>query len=136
MQKTILVVGATGMLGEPVARRLKEDGFQVRIMVRDKDKAKKMFDESFEIIVGDLKNINSLEKSMNGCFGVHINLSGEVEQLGVENIASGKGLERITYISGTSVSEENTWFPLVKQKFFAEKSFSLSPTGAGSQVST
>lgn len=125
MDKTILVIGATGMLGEPVARCLKEDGFRVRVMTRDTNKARKMFDESFEIVIGDIMDKNSLEKQLDGCFGVHVNLSGELEQLGTENVSSvssRKGLERITYISGTSVCEDNTWFPLVKQKSLAEKS--------------
>lgn len=88
MQKTILVIGATGMLGAPVARRLKQDGLRVRVMTRDRNEARGMFDESFEIVVGDVRGKNSLEKSRNGCFGTHINLSGEVEQLGVENVAA------------------------------------------------
>jgi uncharacterized protein YbjT (DUF2867 family) len=48
VQKKILVLGGTGMLGQPVARRLKEDGCQVRLLVRDVEKARKLFDESFE----------------------------------------------------------------------------------------
>ncbi len=124
MQKTILVIGATGMLGEPVARHLQKDGFRVRVMVRDSQKARKIFDESFEAVVGDVKDTHSLEKALDGCSGVHINLSGEIEQLGVENVvsvASRKGLERITYISGTSVAEDTTWFPQTRRKFLAEK---------------
>lgn len=61
---------------------------------------------------------------MKGCFGVHINLSGEIEQLGVENVssvASKVKLQRITYISGTSVAEENIWVPLIKRKYYAEQ---------------
>jgi nucleoside-diphosphate-sugar epimerase len=46
MQEKILVLGGTGMLGQPVARRLKEDGYQVRLLVRDVEKARKLFDES------------------------------------------------------------------------------------------
>lgn len=38
MQKTIVVIGGTGMLGQPVARRLEDDGFGVRIMTRDRQK--------------------------------------------------------------------------------------------------
>ncbi len=124
MDKRILVVGATGMLGEPVARHLKGDGFQVRILARDRNKASKVFDESYEIVDGDVMDEGSLEKSLDGCFGVHINLSGEIEQVGVETVVSvapRKGVERITYISGTSVFEENTWFPQTKRKFLAEK---------------
>ena len=33
--ETILVVGATGLLGEPVARQLHQDGFKVRVLARD-----------------------------------------------------------------------------------------------------
>jgi len=31
----ILVIGATGLIGAPVARRLLADGHQVRLLVRD-----------------------------------------------------------------------------------------------------
>ncbi|MDP8241389.1 MAG: NAD(P)H-binding protein [Candidatus Hatepunaea meridiana] len=125
MEKTVLVIGATGMLGKPVAMHLKESGFQVRVLARNKDKARKMLDSYFEIVEGEVTNIESLETALDGCFGVHINLSGDIEQPGAQNIASaasGKGLQRITYISGTSVCEENTWFPLIKHKLLAEKS--------------
>ena len=124
MDKTILIVGATGMLGEPVARRLKKDGFQVRAMTRDDSRARNTFDESFEIVVGDVRNKDSLKRLIDGCFGIHINLSPEFEQLGVENIvsvASKGGVERITYISITSAFKENIKFPIIKQKLFAEK---------------
>jgi len=125
MHKTILIIGATGMLGEPVTRRMKEDGFRVRIMTRDIDKARKLFDESFEIVVGDVRDTNSLEKSLDGCFGVHINLNPpEIEQRGAENVASvasKMGVGRITYISGTNAFEENAWFSTTKQKLLAEK---------------
>lgn len=124
MQKPILVIGATGTLGEPVARRLKEDGFRVRVMTRDIDRARKMFDKSFEMVVGDVKDTSSLEKVLDGCFGVHISFSGEFEQLGVENIvvvSSEKGLQRITYISVSNALDKNVRFPFAKQKLLAEK---------------
>jgi len=124
MQKKILVIGATGLLGEPVAKRLQHEGYLVRLMVRDVEKALGSFGNSFEIVKGDIFDNESLEKSMDGCSCVHINLSGEIEQVGVEKIAATATklkLQRITYISGTSVSEENVWIPLIKRKFFAEK---------------
>lgn len=43
MEKRILVVGATGLLGAPVARQLKHSGFAVRLLVRDVRKAAKHF---------------------------------------------------------------------------------------------
>jgi len=126
MQKTTLVIGATGKLGEPVTRHLKEDAFLVRVLTRDSSKAHKLFDETFEIIVGDVTDIQSLQKSMEGCFGVHINLAPpEIEGLGVENVVSAglqKGIKRITYVSADNVSEEYVkWFPPFKHKIDTEK---------------
>lgn len=124
MDKVILVIGGTGLIGEHIARRLKEDGYRVRVMARDGNKARKMFDESFEIAIGDVKDTNSLEKSLDGCFGVHMNLTEDVEQLGAENVAyvaPKKGVERITYTAGVNAVKENAWFPLVKGKLLAEK---------------
>jgi len=124
MGKRILVIGGTGMLGKPVAAHLKQSGYDVRLMVRDMKKAAARFGDGFEIVEGDIADLKSLEKSMDGCYGVHINLSGELEQTGVENVSAAAArleLQRITYISGTSVAEENTWVPVMKRKFFAEK---------------
>lgn len=126
MEKRILVIGATGLLGEPVAKSLKQAGYKVRVFVLEQELeiAKSRFGEGFEIVTGDIFDRGSLENAMDGCFGVHINLSGPVEQIGVENIASAAkklNLQRITYISGTSVAEENIWTPTIERKFYAEK---------------
>jgi uncharacterized protein YbjT (DUF2867 family) len=40
--RMILVIGGTGMLGRPVAERLKADGFAVRLPVRDLDKPRRL----------------------------------------------------------------------------------------------
>lgn len=61
---------------------------------------------------------------MKDCFGVHLNLSGEIEQIGVERIAAiavKLKRQRIAYISGTSVAPENVWAPAIRRKFFAEQ---------------
>jgi len=124
MEKRILVIGGTGMLGVPVSVHLMQSGYHVRLMVRDIDRAANLFGNGFEIIQGDIFDAGSIEKSMDGCYGVHINLSGEIEQQGVERISEGAaklGLQRITYISGTSVAKENTRVPVIRRKFYAEK---------------
>ncbi|OFX31588.1 MAG: hypothetical protein A2X08_10005 [Bacteroidetes bacterium GWA2_32_17] len=120
--ETILVIGATGMLGEPVAKRL-QGNFKIRLFVRDIEKSKKIFGNDYDYIIGDIFNNDSLEKAMNNCYGVHINLSGEIEQAGTEIIvemAKRKNIQRITYISGTSVCKDTIWFPLEKRKYYAE----------------
>lgn len=124
MSKTILVLGGTGMLGAPVARKLQANGFQVRILARDAQKTANMFDNSFEIVTGDVADRASLEQAMQGCAGVHISVGGPVDQLSAENVAAlapQTGISYITYISGSTVCEENGWFPMVQQKLMAEK---------------
>src|SRR4030042_2794376 len=124
MEKIILVLGATGLLGRPVSYSLKESGFQVRIMTRDVQKGQKAFDKSFEMVCGDPMDIGLLQDALDGCYGVHISLPNEVEQLVAENVASlalGHGVKRISYISGATVAEENQWFTMVNRKFLAEK---------------
>jgi len=124
MEKRILVIGGTGLLGEPVARHLKMSGLSVRLMVRDVAQAARHFGDGFEIVEGDLADAWLLEAAFRNCFGVHINLSGEIEQIGVERIAEiavKLKLQRITYISGTSVAADNVWVPVIQRKFFAEQ---------------
>ena len=120
----ILVLGGTGLLGGPVARQLNTGGFEVRLMVRDPEKARPMFGESFEIVTGDITDLDSLERALEGCDGVHISIGGPVDQLSAENVgalAPKLGLKRITYISGSTVFEQNRWFPMTAQKLGAEK---------------
>ena len=120
---TILILGGTGMLGSPVARRLQADGFTVRLLARDPEKARAALGDSFEIFTGDISDLDSLKRGLAGCQGVHVSVGGPVDRLSAEHVASlapGLGLERITYISGATVAEENRWFPMTAQKLDAE----------------
>lgn len=124
MKKQILILGATGLLGMPTAKKLNEAGFRVRILAREVEKAVSLFGSEYEIVPGDAADLASLEKAMRDCYGVHISIGGLVDQLSAENVAalaSKLGIERITYISGATVAEENRYFPMVAQKLEAEK---------------
>lgn len=125
MSKRILVLGATGMLGAPAARALKEEGHEVRIMARDVEKARQMFGAGYDIVPGDVRDLDSLGAAMDDCYGVHISVGGEIDQLSAENVVALAPeiccVAHITYISGATVKEENGWFPMVRQKLNAEK---------------
>jgi nucleoside-diphosphate-sugar epimerase len=54
MEKRILVIGATGLLGQPVAFHLKQSGFIVRLMLRN---IEKLFGDDFEFVNGDINEI-------------------------------------------------------------------------------
>jgi uncharacterized protein YbjT (DUF2867 family) len=125
MERTILVVGGTGMLGEPVARRLHADGYRVRVLTRSPDKARARFGDMFEVAGGDVEDLASLHRAVDGCQGVHINLPGfpPLELDGTANVArcaAQAGVARLTYLSGASVCPKNAWFPLTRAKLDAE----------------
>ncbi|UCC17111.1 MAG: NAD(P)H-binding protein [Dehalococcoidales bacterium] len=122
MSYTILVIGGTGLVGGAVARRLQKDGYHVKIMDRNIDSADDIHDNS--VVWGDVLDRSSIEKALWGCSGIHISISEEIEREGVENIASvaaDLGIERITYTSGTNVTESNRWSPIIEGKLMAEK---------------
>lgn len=124
MAETILVIGATGMLGEPVARHLASDGFTVRVMSRSLDRLKMYEAERFEAVEGDVEDVESLSKALEGCTGVHLNLSGgNLESRGAEivsRVAFEKGVKRISLITGATTCEANAWFPATRSKLKAE----------------
>ncbi len=51
---TILVAGATGGVGKRVVRRLLEQGYQVRSLVRDSKKARELLGDRLELVEGDI----------------------------------------------------------------------------------
>ena len=110
MATKVLVIGGTGMLGAPVARRLRADGYQVRIFTRNLDKARAKFGAEYEVVAGDVEDQPSLLAALQGCQAVHVNLDGgldpDLERRGAENVARAAartGVQRITLLSGTSV---------------------------------
>ena len=60
----VLVAGATGGVGRRVVQRLKERGYQVRSLVRDKDKARAILGEEVELSVGDITQPETLTPEM------------------------------------------------------------------------
>ena len=115
--QTILVVGGTGMLGEQVARQLLRDGFKVRLLVRDAERARTLLGADFEYFVGDVDDSDAIEHALEGCAGVHISLRGgsdpyeldRVEHRGtarVADLAAQQGVSRLTYLSGMLVAED------------------------------
>ena len=112
----VLVVGATGMLGEPVARRLRQEGHQVRLLVRDEAAAKARFGADFEYVQGSVTEPAKVDEAVAGTEAVHISLgAGSVAELepvevqgtaSVAGAAAKHGLRRISYISGSLIGVE------------------------------
>lgn len=122
----VLILGATGTLGQPVAQSLFQGGHTVRILARSAQKAQSMFGANVEVAEGDSTNRVDLERALKGCEAVHLSLPTESELIAVEHVVGlaeaggADNLRRITYVSGTSVREENRWFEVVDVKMKAE----------------
>ncbi|EPJ45497.1 MAG: hypothetical protein OFPI_36730 [Osedax symbiont Rs2] len=129
--KTIAVIGGTGMLGAPVARQLQQQGYTVRIINRDSAKAKKMLGDNFQYAEADIFDPERLKIALQGCQGIHINLTGNSAQsyfknhvTGTENIISavkGSQIKLISMISTASAYPENDFRHDTKYKLQAEQ---------------
>ena len=135
--KTILVIGGTGMLGEPVAQQLKADGFNVRLLARNPDKAQKLLGAGYEIVKGDVDNAAALKETMTGADGVHVSLRGgpteadfeRMDHIAVRDIAQiakEKNVGRVTLISAYAVSVEKADTPESRSKVKGEAALKSS----------
>lgn len=69
----ILVTGATGFVGSHVARRLAEQGADLRLLVRSTSRTENIDAIHAERVVGDLEDAASLRKAVQGCeFVFHV----------------------------------------------------------------
>ncbi len=60
MIQSVLVVGATGGVGQLTVAYLLEQGYRVRILTRNAEKARQMFNDQVEIAIGDIRNPETL----------------------------------------------------------------------------
>jgi nucleoside-diphosphate-sugar epimerase len=65
--KSALVTGATGLLGNNLARLLVSHGVQVKALVRSREKAEKQLASlPVEIVVGEMTNVSAFAKELHG----------------------------------------------------------------------
>jgi len=98
-------------------------------MSRNVSRARAKFPEPFEVFDGDALKRSDVAEALKGCEAVHISIDHDQEDKCVTYLVEGaraQGLQRITYISGTTVCEENRWFPLVDRKLKSEQAIRAS----------
>ncbi|MDQ3460574.1 MAG: NAD(P)H-binding protein [Deinococcota bacterium] len=136
-EETVAVVGATGMLGEPVARQLLRDGFAVRLLVRDVQRAQEKLGPDFSYVPAELASADSLRRALEGCAGVHVSLQAaggpeaiaRVEHQGTTRlaaIAAEQGLSRLSFLSGMYAGEAFADAPAERAKAKAEEAIRRS----------
>lgn len=120
----VMMTGGTGFAGSHTVRRFVEAGHQVRLLVRDADKVRRVFEPQgieipeSDVIVGDIVDAESVKRAMQGCDAVYhgaalVDMRRAMAQKvlatnakGVELVVGGavkRGLPSIVYVSSTSV---------------------------------
>lgn len=62
----VLVLGATGTVGPHVVRTLRGRGSDVRVIVRNADKARSLFGNAVDVVEGDISDPRMLHSSLDG----------------------------------------------------------------------
>lgn len=71
---TVLIIGAQGMVGRPVTRRLVQDGFTVRALARNPVKARARLPAAVDVRAGDIQDIASIDAALQGCTAVYVSV--------------------------------------------------------------
>jgi len=120
----VMVTGGTGFTGSHSVRKFLAAGHSVRMLVRDRDKVRRVFDPhdigipESDVIVGDITDEESVARAMQGCDAVFHGAALvdmrrsmarkvlETNGRGVELVVGGayrRGLPSIVYVSSASV---------------------------------
>jgi NADH dehydrogenase len=116
----ILVIGATGVLGQKVVRLLLAEGHRVRAMTRAPERAENLERQGAEIVVADLIDAASLERACRGAtrvlaaahsfFGKGTYRSDAVDDAGhraLIDAARAVGVTRFVYTSGLGAAPDH-----------------------------
>lgn len=130
--RIILVVGATGLQGGAVARHLLAAGWPLRALVRDPQKAaaQALANQGVELVQGDLFDGASLERAVDGVYGVFsvqnfwlpgVGAEGEVRQgILLADAASHAGVQHFVY-SSVGGAERGSGIPHFESKWRIEQ---------------
>ena len=108
----ILVTGATGTIGSFVVKGLKHIKVDFVAMVRSEEKAKALNKKHIETVIGDLEDVKSLEKALDGIDKVFLlsatSPDSPKQQGNLVKAAKEKGVKHIVKISarGTAADAE------------------------------
>jgi len=159
----IFITGGNGFIGSRTVHALLENNYEVRCLLRSTSKTDRIKGLSYEKFIGDITDIASLEKGMEGCLGV-LHLAGlsnwddihspKMEAVVVEgskNVvkAAKKANIKMVYVSSSTaidgtetpeILDENSDFTLNKKTYsyaFAKKrveQFCIDAAKAGQDV--
>ncbi|WP_296463246.1 SDR family oxidoreductase [Pigmentiphaga sp.] len=108
---TVLAVGATGSIGRLVVAEAIRQGYQVRALVRDAAKARRVLPPQAELVVGEVTQASSVQVAVKGVDAIVFTLGArnakEVDYGGVRNVlaALGQSKPRIALMTAIGVTK-------------------------------
>jgi uncharacterized protein YbjT (DUF2867 family) len=105
--RLILVIGATGTVGTELIAQLTQDGYRVRALTRDPQKAVK-FGNNVEVVIGDLNNQESLIEAMQDVDRFFLITASTQQDKNALAAAKETGVRHIVKIS----TQEAGWTPV------------------------
>ncbi len=105
-----LITGATGNIGSLVVDRLLAMGIRPRVFTRDAEKAKGRFCDRVDIVVGDLEDDASVERSLAGVDVLFLVNSGaglERRDEAAAAAAKAAGVRRLVKLSSIDARQQN-----------------------------
>ena len=128
--RLILVSGATGRQGGAVARELLLRGYRVRGLTRnpDSERARQLAGLGIEMVKGDFNDIASLERAMQGAYGVfsvqnfweHGKQAEITQGMNFADAAQRAGVSHFVYTSVAN-ADQDTGIPHFDSKYEIEK---------------
>ena len=130
----ILVTGATGFVGRNVIDELRREGRECIALIRNKQKAEKIWGKNIELRIADLRDRETVSSAFKGV-DVVVHIAGLIKTnrnsefyssnvVGAENVAWASslcGVKKIIYVSSLSVQNPISHYG--KSKLLAEKKF-------------
>jgi uncharacterized protein YbjT (DUF2867 family) len=99
----VLMTGATGAAGSRIARTLLDEGLDVRVLVRDAERAERLLGGAAEIVVGDLGDPGSVRAALGGIEQLVLSGPDDPRRVGWEtaaiDAAAAAGVRRVVRVS-------------------------------------
>ncbi len=95
--KKISIIGGTGNLGVPVVKFLLKAGFEVKLIARNVDKARHIFndDTKLQFIKADVRNVSELKTALSDTEYLYLSLSTEATDTNIPFSAEREGIGNI-----------------------------------------
>ncbi|WP_445488989.1 NAD(P)-dependent oxidoreductase [Niallia sp. 03133] len=126
---SVAIIGGTGKVGQHLAKKALENGFKVRMLVRNPNKFKK-YDDRIELICGDAQDEKAVHLLLKGCDTVINTLGQPVKEekpiyssvtSSILNKMSDLGIKRYIGVTGGSLTipgDNKTFINKVGAKIF------------------